>query len=140
MARLRPLNAGCLARTLDHHAVSGQRQRRFEQRRRIQVIADNGAPVEPDMIAWAQHLAPGAWFTLKHGGSSAQVQYVWHSQRRQLHLFVASGGVSYLLQLRRLAAYLQARLLTPQEEESLTLRATREALTQLDAHPERLLG
>ena len=106
----------------------------------IQVIADNGAPVEPDMIAWAQHLAPGAWFTLKHGGSSAQVQYVWHSQRRQLHLFVASGGVSYLLQLRRLAAYLQARLLTPQEEESLTLRATREALTQLDAHPERLLG
>ncbi len=105
----------------------------------IQVVADNGAPVEPEMVAWAQQLAPGAWFTLDHNGSSAQVQYVWHSQRKQLHLFAAAGGGSYLLQLRRLAAYLQAELLTPQEEESLTLRATREALTKLDANPERLL-
>ena len=106
----------------------------------IDVIADNGAPVEADMLAWAQQLAPGAWFTLDHNSRSAQVQYIWHSQRRQLHLFAASDGRSYLLQLRRLAAYLQAGLLVPQEEESLTLRATREALTKLDANPERLLG
>jgi len=106
----------------------------------IQVVADNGAPVEPDMLAWAQQLAPGAWFTLEHNGRPAQVQYVWHSQRHQLHLFASAGGSSYLLQLRRLAAYLQARLLVPQEEESLTLRATREALTKLDADPERLLA
>ncbi len=106
----------------------------------IHVIADNGAPVEPEMLAWAQQLAPGAWFTLDHNARSAQAQYVWHSQRQQLHLFAAADGSSYLLQLRRLAAYLQAGLLVPQEQESLTLRATREALTRLDANPERLLG
>jgi hypothetical protein len=68
------------------------------------------------------------------------VQYVWHSERKQLHLFAAMDGSSYLIQLRRLGAYLQAGLLVAQEEESLTLRATRDALTKLDANPERLLG
>ena len=106
----------------------------------IHVIADNNAPVEPDMLAWAQQLVPGSWFTLEQSGNSVEVQYVWHSQRRQLHLFAAASGGSYLLQLRRLAAYLQARMLQPQEEESLTLRATREALTRLDADPGRLLN
>ncbi|HCL85295.1 MAG TPA: DUF1631 domain-containing protein, partial [Comamonadaceae bacterium] len=106
----------------------------------IHVFADNEAPVQPEMVAWAQQLPLGAWFTLDHNGASAQVQYVWHSQRRQLHLFAASDGASYLLQLRRLGAYLQAALIVPQEEESLTLRATREALTKLDANPERLLS
>jgi hypothetical protein len=42
--------------------------------------------------------------------------------------------------LRRLAAYLQAGLLTAFEDEALTVRATREALTKLDANPERLLS
>ncbi len=106
----------------------------------IHVIADNQSPVEPEMVVWAQQLVPGAWFTLEHEGSSSRVQYAWHSQRRQLHLFASTDGTSYLLQLRRLGAYLQAGLLVPQEEESLTLRATREALTRLDAQPERLLA
>ena len=38
-----------------------------------------------------------------------------------------------------LAAYLQAGLLVAQDEEGLTLRATRDALAKLDANPERLL-
>jgi hypothetical protein len=92
------------------------------------------------MVAWAQELPRGTWFTLDHSGASAQVQYVWHSERKQLHLFAAMDGSSYLIQLRRLGAYLQAGLLVAQEEESLTLRATRDALTKLDANPERLLG
>ncbi|MHA7599217.1 DUF1631 family protein [Alicycliphilus sp. T452] len=104
----------------------------------IHVIADNGAPVQEDMVAWAQQLPLGVWFTLDHNGASAQVQYVWHSQRKQLHLFAAIDGSSYLVQLKRLGAYLQAGLLTAQEEESLTLRATRDALTKIDANPERL--
>ena len=104
----------------------------------IHVIADNGAPVQEDMVAWAQQLPLGVWFTLDHNGASAQVQYVWHSQRKQLHLFAAMDGSSYLVQLKRLGAYLQAGLLTAQEEESLTLRATRDALTKIDANPERL--
>ena len=106
----------------------------------IHVVADNGAPVDDNMVAWAQELQPGTWYTLDHNGASAQVQYVWQSQRKQLHLFAAVDGSSYLIQLRRLAAYLQAGLLVPADEEGLTLRATRDALAKLDANPERLLG
>jgi hypothetical protein len=105
----------------------------------IHVVADNGAPVEPAMVVWAQELPLGAWFTLDHNGASAQVQYAWQSQRKQLHLFAAVDGSSYLIQLRRLGAYLQSGLLVPKDEEGLTVRATRNALAKLDANPERLL-
>jgi hypothetical protein len=47
---------------------------------------------------------------------------------------------SFLIQAGRLAAYLQAGLLLPQEEEALTVRATRDALAKLEANPERLLA
>ena len=105
----------------------------------IHVVADNGAPVDEAMVVWAQQLQRGTWYTLDHNGASAQVQYAWHSQRKQLHLFAAADGSSYLIQLRRLAAYLQAGLLVAQDEEGLTVRATRDALAKLDANPERLL-
>lgn len=105
----------------------------------IHVIADNGAPVQDEMVVWAQELKPGTWYTLDHNGSSAQVQYVWQSKRKQLHLFAATDGSSYLIQLHRLAAYLQTGLLVAQDEEGLTMRATRDALAKLDANPERLL-
>ena len=105
----------------------------------IFVIADNGAPVDDAMVAWAQDLKPGTWYTLDHNGSSAQVQYAWQSRRKQLHLFAAVDGSSYLIQLHRLAAYLQTGLLVAQDEEGLTMRATRDALAKLDANPERLL-
>ena len=39
-----------------------------------------------------------------------------------------------------MAAYLQAGLLVPQDDEALTVRATRDALAKLDANPERLLN
>lgn len=106
----------------------------------IHVVADNGAAVEEASVQWAQELALGTWFTLDHNGARAQVQYAWHSQRKQLHLFAAIDGSSYLVQLRRLGAYLQAGLLVAQEEEGLTVRATRDALAKLGANPERLLG
>ena len=105
----------------------------------IHVVADNGAPVDEAMVVWAQQLQCGTWYTLDHNGASAQVQYAWQSQRKQLHLFAAVDGSSYLIQLRRLAAYLQAGLLVAQDEEGLTVRATRDALAKLDANPERLL-
>src|SRR3989344_3425517 len=100
----------------------------------IHVVADNGAPVEDAMVAWAQELQPGTWYTLDHNGASAQVQYAWQSQRKQLHLFAAVDGSSYLIQLRRLAAYLQAGLLVAQDEEGLTVRATR-ASTPMGSKP-----
>ncbi len=106
----------------------------------IHVVADNGAPVDEAMVAWAQELQVGNWFTLDHNGASRQVQYAWHSERKQLHLFAATNGSSFLIQLRRLGAYLQAGLLVAREEEGLTVRATRDALAKLNANPERLLG
>lgn len=68
-----------------------------------------------------------------------QVQYAWRSARGQLHLFSSSAGKNYLVQTQRLAAYLQAGLLVPLEDEALTVRATREALVKLHAEPERML-
>jgi len=106
----------------------------------LQVIPDNGTAVRDEIVRWAQQMSLGAWFTLDHNGNSAQVQYAWHSQRKQLHLFVAMDGTSYLIQLRRLGAYLQSGLLVAKEEEALTMRATRDALVKLHANPERLLG
>jgi hypothetical protein len=105
----------------------------------IEVIADGGSRPGAAMLAWANELQLGNWFALDHNGATSQVQYAWRSERRQLHLFAAPGGRSYLIQARRLAAYLQAGLLVPAEEEGLTVRATRDALAKLDANPERLL-
>ena len=105
----------------------------------IEVIADGGSKPSSAMLAWAAELQLGHWFSLDHNGATNQVQYAWRSDRGQLHLFAAPDGRSYLIQARRLAAYLQAGLLLPTEEEALTVRATREALAKLDANPERLL-
>jgi hypothetical protein len=105
----------------------------------IEVVADGGSKPSAAMLGWAQELQPGNWFTLDHNGKTSQVQYAWCSDRKQLHLFASTDGRSYLIQVRRLAAYLQAGLLVPAEEEALTVRATRDALAKLDANPERLL-
>jgi len=106
----------------------------------IDVVTNGGSKPTPAMVAWAQELQLGAWFTLDHNGKVTPVQYVWRSERKHLNLFTSSAGHSYLIQAGRLAAYLQAGLLLPQEEETLTVRATRDALTKLEANPERLLG
>lgn len=106
----------------------------------LDVVANGGSKPTPAMLAWAQELQPGAWFTLDHNGRITRVQFVWRSERKQLNLFASADGRSYLIQAGRLAAYLQAGLLLPQEEESLTVRATRDALNKLEANPERLLG
>lgn len=103
------------------------------------VVADGGVRPSQAMKAWARELQPGAWFTLDHNGQQAKVQFVWRSERQHLNLFASADGRNYLIQARRLAAYLQAGLLVPREEESLTVRATRDALSKLDANPERLL-
>ena len=106
----------------------------------IEVIADGGSQPTDAMLAWARELQPGSWFNLDHNGKISHVQFAWCSERKQLHLFAASDGRSFLIQMRRLAAYLQAGLLVPTEEDALTVRATRDALAKLDANPERLLG
>lgn len=105
----------------------------------VEVIADGGSQPSDAMRAWARELQPGSWFNLDHNGKISRVQFAWCSAHKQLHLFAAADGRSFLIQMRRLAAYLQAGLLVPTEEEALTVRATRDALAKLDANPERLL-
>jgi hypothetical protein len=106
----------------------------------FEVLPNGGAQPSAAMMSWAQELELGDWFVLDHNGKVGPVQLVWRSDRRQLFLFSADEGSNYLIQSRRLAAYLEARLLVPAEDEALTIRATREALTKLDANPERLLS
>jgi hypothetical protein len=105
----------------------------------IDIITSGGSDPSEAMRGWALELDPGNWFNLDHNGKATRVQYAWRSERGQLHLF-ATPTRTYLFQVRRLAAYLQAGLMSPIEDEALTVRATREALTKLDANPERLLA
>jgi hypothetical protein len=106
----------------------------------IVVVADGGSQPSDAMLAWANELQLGTWFTLDHNNQMSQVQFAWSSDRKQLHLFASTDGKSYLIQARRLASHLPAGLLVPNEEEALTVRATRDALAKLDANPERLLN
>jgi hypothetical protein len=105
----------------------------------LQVISAGGTRPDPDKLQWARELQLGQWLTLHYQGAQARVQYVWRSARGQLHLFAAASGRSYLVQTRRLAAYLQAGLIAPVEEQALTIRATSEALARLDQAPGLLL-
>ncbi len=106
----------------------------------IEVVGNGGSKPSAAMLAWAQELQLGAWFTLDHNNQINQVQFAWRSDRKHLNLFASSSGKSYLIQGGRLAAYLQAGLLLPQEEETLTVRATRDALSKIEANPERLMA
>ena len=106
----------------------------------LDVISEGGGTASAVMMEWARDLALGSWFTLRYNHQLVQVQYVWRSPLGHLHLFATNVGHSYLLQSQRLAAYLQSGLLEPQEEESLTMRATRNAIGELEANPARLLG
>ncbi len=106
----------------------------------IEVVGNGGSKPSAAMLAWAQELQLGAWFTLDHNNHITQVQFAWRSERKHLNLFASSSGKSYLIQGGRLAAYLQAGLLLPQEEETLTVRATRDALSKIEANPERLMA
>lgn len=106
----------------------------------IEVVAGGGSKPTAAMLAWAAELQLGSWFTLDHNSQITQVQFAWRSERKHLNLFASTSGQTFLIQGGRLAAYLQAGLLLPQEEEALTVRATRDALAKIEANPERLLA
>ena len=94
----------------------------------------------PAMLAWARELQVGTWYMLDYRGSNEAVQLSWLGLRKQLALFVSPQGRGILFQQHRLAAFLQAGLLVPAQDESLTVRATRNALAKLDGDPSRLLN
>ena len=105
----------------------------------IEVVADGGSKPSDAMMAWALELQLGNWFTLDHNGRTSHVQYVWRSDRKQLHLFAMPDGKSFLVQAAPAGGLSAGRAAVPTEEEALTVRATRDALAKLDANPERLL-
>jgi Protein of unknown function (DUF1631) len=106
----------------------------------LEVVAEGGSMPTPAMLAWAKELQVGSWYMLDYRGRNEPVQLSWQGMKRQLSLFVTPQGRCVLFQQQRLAAFLQAGLLLPAEEESLTVRATRTALAKLDADPSRLLN
>ncbi len=105
----------------------------------VEIVSEGGSDATGAMRAWAKELERGSWFHLDYKGKMARVQYAWQSKRGQLFLFADASGLTYLFQLQRLAAYLQAGLMAPVEDETLTVRATRAALNKIDAQPDRLL-
>ena len=104
----------------------------------LEVVTSGGEEPMPAMFAWARELQVGSWYILQQDGAQTPLQLVWHGLRKQLSLFVAPDGACKVFQQARLAAYLQAGLLQPAQDEALTVRATRAALDQLQADPERL--
>ena len=94
----------------------------------------------PAMLAWARELQVGSWYMLDYRGRNEAVQLAWQGMRRQLTLFVSPQGRGVLFQQHRLGAFLQAGLLVPAQDESLTTRATRSAMAKLDGDPSRLLN
>ena len=105
----------------------------------LEVVAEGGSMPTASMLTWARELQVGSWLMLDYRGRTETVQLAWQGLRRQLTLFVSPQGRCILFQQRRLAAFLQAGLLVPAQEEPLTTRATRTALAKLDADPSKLL-
>ena len=106
----------------------------------LEVVGEGGSMPTPAMLAWARELQVGTWYMLDYRGSNEAVQLSWLGLRKQLALFVSPQGRGILFQQHRLAAFLQAGLLVPAQDESLTVRATRNALAKLDGDPSRLLN
>ena len=105
-----------------------------------EIIMDGGTPPTQAMQEWVRDMLVGSWFVLDHNGHISTVQFLWRSAQGHLHLLGSKDGRSYVIQAGRLASYLQAGLLRPQEDEPLMVRATRDALAKIEANPERLLA
>ena len=118
-----------LGRDLSGHEVEG-----------MEVVAEGGSVPTPAMLAWARELQVGSWYMLDYRNRNEAVQLAWRGTRRQIALFVSPTGRGVLFPLGRLAAFLQAGLLLPAQDEALTVKATRNALAKLDVDPSRLLG
>jgi hypothetical protein len=106
----------------------------------LEVVGEGGSMPTPAMLAWARELQVGSWYMLDYRNRNEAVQIAWQGMRRQLTLFVSPQGRGILFQQNRLAAFLQAGLLVPAQDESLTVRATRSAIAKLDGDPSRLLN
>ncbi len=110
------------------------------QQEGLEIVADGGSMPGPAMLQWAAELQLGAAFMLDLRGRQQSVRLVWQGMNRQLSLFSAADGRCVLFQKARLAAFLQAGLLVPLQDESLTVAATRNAIEKIKADPARLFA
>ena len=110
-----------------------------EQADHLVVLPNPETRTPRHLLAWAATLPLGGWHALEHNGKETIVQLAWQSPKKHLYLFVNGVRQSWLMQPGRVAMYLKAGLLRPGEGEALTTRATRQALSKLEANPERLL-
>jgi hypothetical protein len=106
----------------------------------LEVVAEGGSMPTGAMVAWARELQVGSWYMLDYRNRNEQVQLAWQGMRRQLTLFVSPQGRGILFQQHRLAAFLQAGLLVPAQDESLTVKATRSAMAKAGLRPEPAPG
>ena len=106
----------------------------------LEVVSEGGSTPTPAMLTWARELQVGGWYMLDYRERNEAVQLSWQGLRKQLALFVSPQGRAVLFQKQRLAAFLQAGLIVPAQDESLTVRATRSALAKIDVDPGRLLN
>ena len=104
----------------------------------LEIVAEGGATPSAGALAATDEMLVGAWYMLEYRDRQEEVQLAWQGMRKQLSLFVSARGRCVLFQRRRLAAFLQAQLLTPAQNESLTIAATRSAIEKINADPDRL--
>jgi hypothetical protein len=104
-------------------------------------VVPNGAGDEPtpEAISATEALAVGSWYRLDYRDHQDIVQLAWVGLRRQLWLFATMSGRCVLFQRKRLAGFLQAGLMVPAQDVSLTVAATRDAIEKINADPGRLL-
>lgn len=105
----------------------------------LEIVSEGGSMPGPAMLEWASQLQVGSAYMLEYRGRRESVRLAWQGMHKQLLLFVAAGGRCVLFQKARLAAFLQAGLLVPAQDESLTVAATRSAIHKINADPARLL-
>jgi hypothetical protein len=104
----------------------------------LEIVAEGGMTPSAGALAASDEMLVGAWYMLEYRDRQEPVQLAWQGMRKQLSLFVSARGRCVLFQRRRLAAFLQAHLLTPAQDESLTIAATRSAIDKINADPDRL--
>jgi len=105
------------------------------EREGLEVVSDGGQQPTDAMYQWARELPVGGWYRLNFRGREDTVQLAWVGAQHSLRLFVSPQGRAILFPLHRLAGFLQAGLLQPAQEETLTVKATRDALAMLEAQP-----
>jgi len=104
----------------------------------LEIVAEGGATPTAGALAATDEMLVGAWYMLEYRDRQEAMQLAWQGMRKQLSLFVSTGGRCVLFQRRRLAAFLQAQLLVPAQDESLTIAATRTAIEKINQDPDRL--